>query len=467
MNNMNNHNNNDWLEAIKQKAQNATREVPNGTWEGIAKSLQQQAPATQPRIMTRLWKPLAAAAAVAIAVTAGFFIFSNDDKTLSENNNQLAENTPTTINTGSDSSNKQENITPQQQDIDQTLLAQDNTTQSQPVAPITQNAVSQRTKSKTHTRPHTDMVPSNDLINNELLANSFNEIIDLTDYPNEFNPENYYYDIETMLALEELYAQYDNAMNQDAMEPWKNYIDSTYQQHLVYDANARKLAREQMALTKPGKKPTMLMAAYGNGLISTDRNSTINSSSAPMLAPSSTPSMMLAPAAPGLAPATQPVAAPPVNYDYHHHMPLTFGVTFTKRIVGNLYGNVGLNFTMMTSDVTPDNGGSQFKQDIKLIGLPFGVRWNFWRYKGLTTFVGGEGMVERVVDASFGNEDVTIKRLQWSVHATAGAQYNFTKHVGIYLQPKLSHYITTMPLNTLRNEHPFNFNLQMGLTFDF
>ena len=76
-------------------------------------------------------------------------------------------------------------------------------------------------------------------------------------------------------------------------------------------------------------------------------------------------------------------------------------------------------------------------------------------------------MVERVVDASFGKDDITIKRLQWSVHATAGMQYNFTKHVGIYIEPKLSHYITTMPLNTLRNEHPFNFNLQMGLSVDF
>lgn len=209
----------------------------------------------------------------------------------------------------------------------------------------------------------------------------------------------------------------------------------------------------------------MLVAAYGNGMLSTDRNSTVSGSSAPMLVPppSSQPGMMLAPAAPG----TSPSVAPPVNYDYHHHMPLTFGLTFNKRIVGNLYGNVGLNFTLMSSDVTPDNGGSTFKQNIKLIGLPFGVRWNFWRYKGLSTFVGAEGMVERVVDASFGKDDVTIKRLQWSAHAIAGVQYNFTKHVGIYVEPKLSHYITTLPLNTLRNEHPFNFNLQMGLSIDF
>lgn len=457
----NNMNNNDWLDAIKQKAQDATREVPEGTWEAIAKSVgKQTAPARQARITPRLWRAAAAAAVVAIVATSGFFMLRNRP---ADTGQQIAsttkgdENSPSVVD---------DTPTPQLPDItDETLLAQDNSTQpSQPsLPPVYDKKTRQNYSGGVNTQNNT--VEENDIINNELLAANFNEIIDLADYPNEFNPENYYYDIETMLALEELYNQYDNAMNQEAMEPWKSYTDSTYQQYLVYDANARKVAREKMALTKPGKKTSMLLAAYGNGLVSTDRNNTVSGSSAQMMLPAATPhqGMMMAPGAPGV---TSNVA-PPVNYDYHHHMPLTFGLTFTKRIVGNLYGNVGLNFTSMTSDVTPDNGGDTFKQDIKLIGLPFGVRWNFWRYKGLTTFVGGEGMVERVVDASFGKDDVTIKRLQWSVHATAGAQYNFTKHVGIYIEPKLSHYITTMPLNTLRNEHPFNFNLQMGLSIDF
>ncbi len=121
----------------------------------------------------------------------------------------------------------------------------------------------------------------------------------------------------------------------------------------------------------------------------------------------------------------------------------------------------------MSSDVTPDNGAPEFKQNIKLIGMPFGVKWNFWHYRGFSTFIGGEGLVEKVVSARFNGESLSIKRLQWSVHATAGAQYNFTRNVGIYIAPKLSHYITTMPLNTIRNEHPLNFNLQFGLSLDF
>ncbi|MBR5639938.1 MAG: hypothetical protein IKW83_09260 [Muribaculaceae bacterium] len=458
----NNINNNDWLDALKQKAQNATREVPEGTWEAIAKSANKQAaPAKATRIAPQFWwRATAAAAVVAIVATMGFFLLRNDKQ---DSIDKLASNQPS--NTPSVIEEPAISGSEQQLDItDEPLLAQDNSIEPQPSLPQEYvGAPKQDYGNVNNTLPQN--VDKTGSIDDMLLANNTSELIDLADYPNEFDPENYYYDIETMLALEELYSQYDNVMNQDAMEPWKSYTDSTYQQYLVYDANARRVAREKMSLTKPRKKTSMLLAAYGNGLVSTDRNSIVSGSSAQMLLPPATtnPGMMMAPGAPGMT----PNVAPPVNYDYHHHMPLTFGLTFTKRIVGNLYGNVGINFTTMSSDVTPDNGSGMFKQDIKLIGLPFGVRWNFWRYKGLTTFVGGEGMVERVVDASFGNDDVTIKRLQWSVHATAGAQYNFTKHVGIYIEPKLSHYITTLPLNTLRNEHPFNFNLQMGLSVDF
>ena len=461
----NNIDNNDWIQALQQKAEQATREVPQGTWDAISKALPQQAPAMpkRGRIAPRMWKAVAAAAAVAIAATTGFFLLNDDQPA---NTHQLAQTQPQTV--------EKPAPTPTEQVEDSQPEPVEATPATPVPAAVTPTPIlAQESHPSHHRHNHSSTSTKPNRTSRHAFDNEMSEMNEADFYADNgeleeeynFNPDEYFYDIETMQALEELYAEYDDAMNQEAMEPWRSYTDSTYQQHLVYDANARRAAREKMAMRKGHKESTMLLAAYGNGLISTDHNSTVNGSTAQMLAPaaSGSPTMMMAPAAPGVT----PKVAPPVNYSYHHHMPLTFGVTFTKRIVGNLYGNLGLNFTSMSSDVTPDNGAEAFKQNVKLVGLPFGVRWNFWRYKGLTTFVGGEGLVERVVDASFGKEDVTIKRLQWSVHATAGMQYNFTKHLGIYIEPKLSHYITTMPLNTQRNEHPFNFNLQMGLSLDF
>lgn len=457
----NNIHNDNWIEAVKQKATGATREVPQGAWEAIAKSLPQQDVATtapkRGAIAPRMWKAVAAAAAVAIVATTGFFLLNDGtpstEQPLAQNNHPTAVEEPATSETApAQYDNANQNATP---------------TLAQNVTPASNGDVVSHHHHKASSTHHSHSNSSHEYIQpekNELYLDDENEMLAYEDFEgNEFNPDEYFYDIETMRALEELYAEYDNAMNQEAMGPWRSYSDSTYHQHLAYDANARRIAREQMALPRSKQKPELLLAAYGNGLISGDRNSSASSSSPQSMAAPAALGMMLAPAAPGM---TQNMSQP-VNYSYHHHMPLTIGLTFTKRIVGNLYGNLGLNFTSMNSDVTPDDGTGEFKQNVKLVGLPFGIKWNFWRYKGLTTFVGGEGLVERVVDASFGKEDITIKRLQWSVHATAGIQYNFNKHVGIYLEPKLSHYITTLPLKTQRNEHPFNFNLQMGLSLDF
>lgn len=501
---MSNNIENNWIEAIKQKAEQATREVPEGAWEAISKSLPQQAPkessTKRGRVAPRMWKAIAAAASVAIVITTGVMVFNTNDeqqpqqlaqqvgkqKPLPQPQQQLPGNDTTATSTNQVPSAAATPIEPTLPPSIQSQLAKNSTPQPKQAAtespaptlaknnsPATPASLKPRHSKPGTTRhhsikvgpPHTTTPLYND--DNEPVKRYLDEEEEYyaNEYDqNEFDPDEYFYDIETMKALEELYAEYDNAMNQEAMEPWKAYSDSTYQQHLIYDANARRAAREKMALTKPHKKPTMLLTAYGNGLISTDRNSTVNGSSAQMLTPPATSSnMMMAPAAPGVTPRV----APPVNYNYHHHMPLTAGATFNKQIVKNLYGSIGLNFTSMTSDVTPDNGNPEFKQNIKLIGLPFGVKWNFWKYRGLSTFIGGEALVERVVSAKFNNESLSIKRLQWSVHATAGMQYNFTRNVGIYISPKLSHYITTMPLNTQRNEHPLNFNLQLGLSFDF
>lgn len=453
-------NNSNWIDVLKHKTEQATRPVPQGIWEAISNKLPSERPVAykqQPRLRPMWWKAMAAAAAIAIAATTGF-IFIQEEENLSQ---------PSQLTKKVEKRPMIASVTPADS------LAADSTRATAtppkpalaPGAALAKNSTPSAPKATTTAAPKPSTTSKGSKPTNAAPATTGRDSYDNGNLAQEqqFDPDEYFYDIETMQALEELYADYDNVMNQEAMEPWKTYSDTTYQQHLAYDANARKVAREKMALSKKKKHPSVLLAAHGTGLISSDHNSTVNSSSASMMLPKPSQGMMMAPAAPG----TTSNVAPPVNYKYHHHMPLTAGLTFNKRITRNLYGSLGLNFTSMSSDVTPDNGAEPFKQNINLIGLPFGVKWNFWKYRGLTTFIGAEGLMEKVVWAKFNGESVTIKRLQWSIHATAGIQYNFTQHLGIYLAPKLSHYITTMPLSTLRSEHPLNFNLQLGLSLDF
>lgn len=66
------------------------------------------------------------------------------------------------------------------------------------------------------------------------------------------------------------------------------------------------------------------------------------------------------------------------------------------------------------------------------------------------------------------SESLDIDPLQWSVMAALGAQVNFTKQVGLYVEPGVAYYFDDKSgIETIRKEHPFNFNLQLGMRFSF
>ena len=64
------------------------------------------------------------------------------------------------------------------------------------------------------------------------------------------------------------------------------------------------------------------------------------------------------------------------------------------------------------------------------------------------------------------NENIHVKPLQWSLSAAAGAQFKITDKVGIYAEPGVVYYFDDgSNWQTIRKEHPFNFNIQLGVRF--
>lgn len=251
----------------------------------------------------------------------------------------------------------------------------------------------------------------------------------------------------------------DIESNRSALKPWKDYNDRAYRDYIALNRTVSGIVSAEGINEKPKDKHRTMLNLTGGGLLaSASGSSMVQGQTRPLMSPAK------APAAPQKEPAAQ---EKPADYSYNHHLPLTFGIHASHSLYGNLYASLGVNFTYMHSDVTDVASGSSFSQNIKLIGVPFGLKWNFWRWHGLSTYVGGEGLAERVVGARFNGEDVSIKRWQWSVHALAGAQYNFSRRFGVFIEPRVAHYITTMPISTQRDQHTFNFNLQMGLSLDF
>ncbi len=157
----------------------------------------------------------------------------------------------------------------------------------------------------------------------------------------------------------------------------------------------------------------------------------------------------------------------PRHYSYKHKQPISVGLKYSKNLSHNLDLNVGLNYTLLRTDVMDDNSQREFTQKLQFVGIPLGVNWTFARYKRFSAYVGAEVEAERCVDARFDGESMTIKTIQWSAHGLAGARLALSDNLSLYAEPKISHYFTELPLKTVRDEHDVNFNLQVGLTFNY
>ena len=63
---------------------------------------------------------------------------------------------------------------------------------------------------------------------------------------------------------------------------------------------------------------------------------------------------------------------------------------------------------------------------------------------------------------------MSIDKLQFSVVAAAGLQFNITDRFGIYAEPGMSYYFDNgSEVSTIYKDRPFNFDMKIGLRFSF
>ena len=141
----------------------------------------------------------------------------------------------------------------------------------------------------------------------------------------------------------------------------------------------------------------------------------------------------------------------------------------------------GLNYTLLTSDIR--SGSKSYveeTQKLHYIGIPLKLHRSIWKNNWLSVYASAGGVMEKCVSGNLETVTVTnggnrtsentsldVDPLQWSVTAAAGAQVNFTSRFGLYLEPGIAYYFDDHSgVETIRKEHPFNFNLQLGLRFN-
>lgn len=166
--------------------------------------------------------------------------------------------------------------------------------------------------------------------------------------------------------------------------------------------------------------------------------------------------------------------------DIRHKMPVTVGVSLKWNMDDNWAFETGLNYTLLSSELHA--GGDAYieeEQKLHYVGIPLKVHRNIWKNRLFRVYASAGGMAEKCVSAvqevvyadgnlgyEVGNVSLDIPEIQWSLLASVGAQVDFVRRIGLYIEPGIAYYFDDKSeVETIRKEHPFQFNLQLGLRF--
>lgn len=164
-----------------------------------------------------------------------------------------------------------------------------------------------------------------------------------------------------------------------------------------------------------------------------------------------------------------------------HHMPVTVGLTVAWHFHKDWALETGLNYTLLSSDI--HSGSKSYveeTQKLHYVGIPVKLHRSIWKNSWLSVYASAGGVMEKCVSGKLEtvtmtnggnrtseNTSLDVDPLQWSVTAAAGAQVNFTSRFGLYVEPGIAYYFDDHSgVETIRKEHPLNFNLQLGLRFN-
>ena len=154
---------------------------------------------------------------------------------------------------------------------------------------------------------------------------------------------------------------------------------------------------------------------------------------------------------------TQPIPSS-TTYDVEakHRLPVTLGLSVNYQLNARLALLTGINYTYLYSEFSTFLYPNIYReQKLHYLGVPVGLSWLFWKTSGFSFYLSGSAMLQKCL-----NE----KPWQWSVNASAGAEYAITPQLGLYLQPSLGYYFHDgTSFEHYYKEHPLAPSIEFGL----
>lgn len=156
--------------------------------------------------------------------------------------------------------------------------------------------------------------------------------------------------------------------------------------------------------------------------------------------------------------------------DKKHYQPISFGLTANYALTDRISLTSGLVYTKLSSDFIHISDGEEAKdsQTLHYLGVPLNVNYNVWSTNRFKTYVTLGGQADFNVSAKVETEGVKTSlnkdRVQFSLNAAAGAQYDIIPQLGVYVEPGVRYYIDNgSVIENYFKDKPLGFSLQLGL----
>lgn len=169
-----------------------------------------------------------------------------------------------------------------------------------------------------------------------------------------------------------------------------------------------------------------------------------------------------------------------LDSDISYNTPISVGIVTRKNLNKHIAIETGIVYTYLSTKFSNRyNSADRAKLSLHYLGVPVNMVVYLWNDPKWNIYLTGGGMVEKGIKSVYTSDTYRNKGListsskenidgvQWSLNASSGISYRFTKNWGIYFEPRLSYYFDNNQPISIRTDKPFVFNLNAGLRYEF
>ena len=157
-----------------------------------------------------------------------------------------------------------------------------------------------------------------------------------------------------------------------------------------------------------------------------------------------------------------------------HRQPFSVGLSMGIPIGERWTLTTGLAYTQLHADFLKIMNKQRLakEQDLQYVGCPVNINYRFLQTKRLRAYAAAGAQMDVNVKAKSATEGVETEtpkdRPQFSTQAAVGLQFDVMPQVGLYVEPGVKYYFDNgSNVSTFFKDKPCNFNLQVGLRWNF